>query len=268
MRSSSMNATELFVDMLGEVRRNYQRRTCSDASSPMRQPTVEAPIGTTYKLRSVVHNLVACRAVDARWAIANVLHFFAATEEGAVLLRYNRAAARFVSADGTLQGAYGPIAVPQMERCAALLQNHPDSRRAVVSMGELPEECCVNSPACWSMLHFISGSGGLDMVVYQRSLNLFGVMPYDCVLLCNILNYMAWRVGMEPGSVHWTVGSLHCTEEAVTNHVDACGVRLRGILLEPATLADSKLCAALLLEPSMLAGDAGRILAHHEEVRL
>lgn len=201
------SASELYRAMLRDVVSCGYMRETSDRESPLQIKTVEAEFCRSYTLRDPSINVVACRRVDLRWAAANLLHFFACTEDAGVLRDYNRHADRFLTGD-RLVGAYGPIAVPQIEACIQLLKSSPQSRRAVVSMGPLGCQD-QNQPPCWSMLHFLVQVDQLQLFVYQRSLNLTGVMPYDCVLLTNVLLYAAERLGVPAGRLHWTVGSLH-----------------------------------------------------------
>lgn len=202
-----MNATQTYRAMLHSIAISNATRLVSDPKSPSARPMKEAIFGTQYRMLEPLDNAVGCVEFDRQWAIANTLHFFASTEKASVLRKYNRHADRFLDGDRWV-GAYGAIAVPQLERCIQLLMDHPNTRRAVLSMGGLPEEPTVNLPTCWSFLHFQQCKDALSMHVYQRSLSL-KVMPYDCVVLTNVLNYAAAKCGMDVGEVVWTVGNLH-----------------------------------------------------------
>lgn len=198
------NAEQLYQKMDEAIDRGGYRRQVNDPESPSKFATEEAEPGQTFTLMKPWNNVVAC---DYRWAVANALHFFADTQAAMVLLRYNQHADRFVK-DGIWLGSYGAIAMPQVRECIKLLREHPDSRRAIVSMGG-PTPRDINRPACWNTLHFLMWKGALDLMVYQRSLNLPRVMPYDCVVLTNALLHVAKEIGRAPGSLRWTVGSLH-----------------------------------------------------------
>jgi len=233
------NATELHVAMMADIADVKLLRTVSDPTSPACSQMVEAEPFRSYVLRSPVHNLVTC---DTRWAIANVLHFFAATEHAGILRRYNKHADRFLTGD-RLVGAYGLIAVPQIRRCIELLKEDKYSRRAIVSMGAL-SELTVNSPPCWTSLHFVESHGKLHMGVEQRSLSM-SVMPYDCVLLCNILDFVGCSLGVVPGTVHWRIGNLHRKPE----HTVQYGPRNLGILFRNDLLREPWLCEQVLSHP-------------------
>jgi len=203
------NACELYRGMWSAIREHkYVRRV--ESSPACDGFTFEAKPGTTFELTNPLFNVVTERPIDRRWALANVLHFFAATEEAGVLRKYNARAGKYLTGDRWI-GAYGAIAVPQIEQCIAALQLDPFTRAAVVQMGgPIPRD--VNRPACWSHLHFLFGRYGLDLLVYQRSCNFTKVMPYDLVVLTNVLIRVAETLGRSVGSLFWTFGSLHSIE--------------------------------------------------------
>lgn len=240
-------ATELFLEMERAIAACGEHRESDDPASPMRDATVEAEPGSAFKLWNPQFCIVGCKQIDLRWACANVLHFFAETEEGDVLRQYNVQAARFLDRRGYLRGAYGPIVLHQVERCLSLLQEHPSTRRAVATMGELPPELDINRPPCWTSLHFLTVRGKLDMVVYQRSLNLNGVMPYDCILLCTLLRYAAWRIGVPHGVLRWAIGSLH--NRVGPPYAKHEANRYAELPFDMEMLQDPELCMLALQEP-------------------
>lgn len=242
-----LTADAMYCSMLDDVSRAGRRRQSGNPSSPMQKQTLEAEPGMTYILARPRSNLVSCRDVDVRWAAANLLHFFADTEDASTLVRYNRHAERFAPG-GQWKGAYGAIAMPQIRRCINILGEDPESRRAIVSMGEIGEND-INRPACWSFLHFLYSENELDLLVYQRSLNLPGVMPYDCVLLSSILVYVATMLSLPIGSLRWTVGSLHATTPLPS--VKLANARPGNLLLPTSLLCNSALCLRTLVEGSI-----------------
>lgn len=250
------NASELYHEMRASI--GIFIRTTTDLASPMKQPVQEAPVGRSFKLNSILHNVTDFRSLDLRWAYANVLHFFAGTEEAAPLVKYNKEAARFLTG-GRWLGAYGAIAMPQIGQCVDLLRVSPDTRRAIVSMGGFCEEPDQNRPACWSFLHFLK-QDELHMVVYQRSLHLSRVMPYDCILLTNILNYVAFLSGMKPGTLTWVIGSLHDSPG------DLYRTAQRNItaLLPTSILMSSETCYKLLEQPQVFQGPTAYVLQQPE----
>lgn len=238
------NAAELYAQMDDAIQATAYVRQSDDAASPQRKSTVEAAPWRSFHLADITHNVPTQRKVDFKWAIANTLHFFANTEDAAPLSKYNRYAERFAPG-GRWIGAYGAIAIRQLCDVCMHLREHPESRRAFVTMGGMyPQD--INRPACWNYLHFLQQHGKLHMGVSQRSLNLTGVMPYDCVVLTNILNVVAASVRMKPGCIEWAIGSLHRVEgdgpPFVTQQLDTC-------VLPIEVLSNPEACWEWLIHP-------------------
>lgn len=210
----SSNATELFSEMYSAIVHSPVERHSSDGITPRPDCTYEAyPPCQSFSLTNIFHNLVTQRQVDQRWAIANVLHFFTGTDRAGSLYKYNRYAEKFLTGDRWI-GAYGNLALGQLIEASYLLQRSPSTRRAYVCMGNTTYHD-MNQPPCWNTLHFLMVGRVLELCVYQRSLYLHGVMPYDCILLCNILNWMSHATGTTPGALRWCVGSLHMRQSDV-----------------------------------------------------
>jgi len=111
-------------------------------------------------------------------------------------------------------------------------------------MPGLSEMQDANQPPCWSTMHFLHYDGCLDLLVYQRSLNLVGVMPYDCILFCNALLYVAEETGLGVGVLRWTVGSLHIPVGAA--FPAGRGDPKHGLHLPASVLRDPAACRACL----------------------
>jgi Thymidylate synthase len=205
-----MTATMMMYAMYSAILSRKSDRTSTAEHSPANQPTDEAPPFQTFVLVNVTDNVPSQRQIRERWARANVLYFFTGSEAGAEALQlYTPSVDKFVTG-GRWIGAYGAAYLPSIRCCIQHLRKHPDSRRAVATAPGLSYEEDVNRPACWNCLHFLRSSSGLmDMHVYQRSLHLFRVMPYDCILLTNILLYVAGCLNVPCGRMYWTIGSLH-----------------------------------------------------------
>lgn len=244
----SANATEMFIAMESAVSMYKHTRTTTDPESPQTSSTLEAKPCSVFELSSPVHNVQVCVPMDRKWAIANAIHFFSASEKADALFQYNRHASKFLSNEAGeyfWRGAYGAIAMPQIQECIPRLRQHPDTRRAVISMGGAsPQD--INRPACWSFLQFLNSLDGLNLLVYQRSLNLTRVMQYDLIVLTNILSYVAKSVAMPVGSLYWTIGSLHTVGEYTINRA---GQRNASLLLPFEVMESPLLCADILQRP-------------------
>jgi thymidylate synthase len=231
-----MKAGALKNAMYKAINTCYLMRKSTDIESPMQECTYEA-IGQSFVLDELEWNVPG--DVKLQWALANILHFFAETEEAEVLQRYNQRAHKFLDADH-LKGAYGPILMPQLRACRSRLKENFSTRRAVAYMHtQTPEN--INIPACWTSLHFLSSAKSLDLLVYQRSMNM-AVMPYDCSLLTNILNWITDK----PGVLRWFIGSLH--SEKIIKDKDLS----TSLIVPREILDDGALCFRALLNPEIL----------------
>jgi thymidylate synthase len=203
-----MNMSSVYISMLHAVTDSSRTRKSADPMSPCQQEVHEASPGQTFHAIAPLINVVDTRSFDLRWAVANVLHFFAETEEANVLSKYNANASKFLDASGRfLDGAYGPIALSQLRKCVERLKACASSRRAIVYMDtDTPEN--VNVPSCWSFFQFLVQGSILHMCFTQRSLSL-AVMPYDAILLTNILHWVGSQLELPLYAMHWNVGSLH-----------------------------------------------------------
>lgn len=237
------NASELYYEMARKV--GVDTRTVTDPTSPAGYPVFEAKPGCSFELCRPIYNVPDFRKLNMAWAAANVLHFFAATDRADPLPKYNSEAHRFMTGNN-LVGAYGTIAVPQMHRCMDLMRQHPHTRRAIVSMGPLLWQDA-NQPSCWSFLQFLLFRGELCLSVYQRSLMLDRVMPYDCILLTNVLNYAAQELRLPMGSLHWCIGSLHNSRPK--HEPNDCG-RHVSMMLPHRLLSSPSACFDALERPS------------------
>lgn len=243
----AITATDMFAEMLRNIEKESYIRISSDQTSPQQSSTLEAPFWYGFKLLEPELNVPTQRNISVKWAIANILHFFAGTEDASMLSKYNPLADRFAP-DGKWVGAYGAIAMPQIRHCIELLTESRYSRRAFVQMSP-PTPCDINRPSCWNFLQFIVQRGQLRMGVCQRSLNLFGVMPYDCTLLTNIMLFVASHLRMRCGEMHWTIGSLHKLSE--DRLVIGASRGVESIVLPFGLLNNPAACLAELWDPTL-----------------
>lgn len=260
------NVTEAFIAMLTHISAHRYVRIANDPTSPKRgAEMLEAHMGHQYSIRHPEHNVVGCKSIDLKWTVQNILHFFSATENAAPLMSH-KYAARFLTEDKWL-GAYGAKAVPGINRCIDKLIQSTYTTRAIVNMTDLDDTEDVNRPHCWSALHFLADANGLNLIVYQRSLNLMGVMPYDGSLLCQILLYVAEATNIQFGKLIWTVGSLHAPKLAIENFTIKHGQRNTSVVLPAKLLSDPGKCYTALTDHSLLDAPYSEWLSSEGEIR-
>ena len=121
-------------------------------------------------------------------------------------------------------------------------------------------------PCCWCSIQFLRTKRGLEMLVHQRSLGLFTVMPYDLFLLTHIHRFVSTKVEMETGPMRWWIGSLHAREGWSTVQ----GERLRGMHIPVEVLTDRQFCTMLLTAPKQFTQEADwlKTLQQDGEVRV
>lgn len=208
------DANTLFRAMGRDIAGSPYFRKVSDPKSPRQGEVVEAPPFNTYILDGPLDNLVNCKPVDHKWALAYVLHFFTADEEAACLRKYNQHADKFLTGDKWI-GSYGSIGMPQVQHCITALTADINSRRAIVTITRHDhfENADLNIPSCPTSFHFLVVNNRLHMHVYQRSLNWWTLAAADLALYTNIQHYVACNLQISSGKLYWTVGSLHATRE-------------------------------------------------------
>ncbi len=159
----------------------------------------------------------ASRPINVRYALVSSAWITLGRNDVACLTRFNDRGAAF-SRDGfTLSGAFGfrlrYASLDQIESAIKLLSSDPSSRRAVCFIG-LPGDLIEQSRdfPCASLVQFFLRSQ-LECVVYMRSQSLFSVFPYDLINFRYLQRYVAWRLGVDHGQLHFAFGSLHVYEE-------------------------------------------------------
>lgn len=225
------------VDLMFEDVANGSERR---ADSPCNSSATREAVGVSYRV-DPLRNLFLFRPLNMAWLKANVLHFFACTERAEPLLRVNSHASRYLTG-WRFVGAYGPIFLPQLRLCVDELRRDLSSRRAIAAAG-LGSYQDVNQPPCWSSLQLLFSEGALSLHVHQRSCQLHGVMPYDCVALTSVLLWAAWKLNVPASYMRWTFGSLHCTAEELAKPRSA---EVGAVHLDPALLDSPAACWAEL----------------------
>lgn len=124
--------------------------------------------------------------------------------------------------DGDLNVDYGNAwidwnGINQIEQVSETLRNNPNDRRMIVS-GWRPDLIPHQSlPCCHILYQWRVEKGHLDMIWYQRSVDMMVGLPSD-IILAAVWNIMlANEVGLKPGELTFMLGDCHIYEQ----HFDA-----------------------------------------------
>jgi thymidylate synthase len=123
---------------------------------------------------------------------------------------------KFSDDGNTLNGAYGYRArkyfgMDQINEIVSLLKREPSTRRAVLTLYS-PDDLSNNSSRdipCNTSVFFKIRDSKLDMMVINRSNDLFLGIPYNVFVFNVLLKYIAIKVGCEVGNQRHMSDSLH-----------------------------------------------------------
>ena len=100
------------------------------------------------------------------------------------------------------------------------LKANPTSRYNIICAWNgdefLGEEADVALPACHVYYQFCVNNGKLDMMMVQRSCDMFLGVPFDIASGAALLTIIAHHTGYDPGVFHWVGNCCHLYE----NHLD------------------------------------------------
>ena len=99
--------------------------------------------------------------------------------------------------------------IDQIKQTIDLIQNHPDSRRMVVSAWNPAEIDQMALPPCHCLFQFYVADGKLSLQLYQRSADTFLGVPFNIASYALLLQMMAQVTGLECGDFIHTTGDTH-----------------------------------------------------------
>ena len=101
------------------------------------------------------------------------------------------------------------------------LKENPTSRYNIINTWNgdefLGENADVALPACHVYYQFCVNNGKLDMMMVQRSCDIFLGVPFNIASGAALLTLIAHHTGYEPGMFHWVGNCCHLYE----NHLEA-----------------------------------------------
>src|SRR5262249_10880863 len=114
------------------------------------------------------------------------------------------------------EGAHGERLRDQLSVIVRLLRADPDSRRAVLQIWDAEADLGVSSVdlACNTQAMFKVRGGKLNITVLNRSNDIiWGCDGANAVQLSMLLEFMAARIGVEPGLYRQVSDSFHAYED-------------------------------------------------------
>lgn len=116
-------------------------------------------------------------------------------------------------------GAYGPRTMAQLADVIVVLEDDPDSRRAVVMVADREDVDIVairkmpdTDQPCTLTWQFLLRQDKLEMIVNMRSWDLVWGLSYDVPCFTAVQRALAWCLGVEVGKYVHLAGSAHVYE--------------------------------------------------------
>lgn len=178
------------------------------------------PLLTTKKLhlKSIIHELL--------WFLRGETNVRSLNEHGV------RIWDEWADPDGELGPIYGyqwrswPIAdgghIDQIAAVLRELQEHPHSRRLVVSAWNVADLPKMALPPCHALFQFYQVDGRLSCQLYQRSGDAFLGVPFNIASYALLTMMVAQVTGLRAGEFVLTFGDVHLYR----NHVDQAQLQL------------------------------------------
>lgn len=155
---------------------------------------------------------------DASYLVENGVKFWNAwiDEDGDIPYSYPR---HFRAYEGL---------VDQLKNAIRDVKENPDSRRIIINLWNPTEIDIAALPPCPVMYQFNRQGGKLNLMVTQRSADVFLGLPFDVVAASLFLLLMAKEAGLKPGEVTYSIGSAHLYK----NHLDQARVYLERAVVD------------------------------------
>lgn len=115
---------------------------------------------------------------------------------------------------------YGLYGFDQVKYVIDNIKNNPSSRYNIINAWNgddfLGRHANVALPACHVYYQFCVNNGKLDMMMVQRSCDVFLGVPFNIASGAALLTLIAHHTGYEPGKFHWVGNCCHLYE----NHME------------------------------------------------
>ena len=117
---------------------------------------------------------------------------------------------------------YNGGTIDQIQNVIDLINNHPDSRRMMVSAWNPAEVEQMALPPCHCLFQFYVADDRLSLQLYQRSADTFLGVPFNIASYTLLLQMMAQVTGLKPGEFVHTTGDTHL----YLNHLEQARLQL------------------------------------------
>jgi thymidylate synthase len=112
--------------------------------------------------------------------------------------------------------------VDQIARVVDSIQNHPDSRRHIVSAWNVADIDDMALPPCHTLFQFYVAEGRLSCQLYQRSADIFLGVPFNIASYSLLTHMVAQVCNLEVGAFVHTLGDAHL----YLNHTEQARLQL------------------------------------------
>ena len=117
---------------------------------------------------------------------------------------------------------YNGGAIDQIANAVETIKNNPDSRRIMVSAGNVADIDNMNLPPCHALFQFYVADGRLSLQLDQRSADCFLGVPFNIASYALLLMMVAQVTGLKPGEFVHTLGDAHI----YSNHFEQVATQL------------------------------------------
>jgi thymidylate synthase len=104
----------------------------------------------------------------------------------------------------------------QIARVFKILEADPTSRRAVVSAWNPSELDAMALHPCHALFQFVQIGGRLNLIMHQRSADVFLGLPFNIASYGLLLELFAYALNVEAGHLMVNIGDVHLYENALT----------------------------------------------------
>lgn len=212
---------EVYTDMIWAIMGEGELIGTDWHGAADKAPTVTRELHpATIEISNIRRKLVTSRVINVTFALAEVLWILLGRDDVDMLQHYNSNIDSFSDNGDTFNAAYGrrmriSFGVDQLDDVVHILQRDPNSRQATIVLSDPRKDSSIHitkDRACNVLSHLMIRGGKLDWMQIIRSNDAVWGTPYNWMQWMHMQEYVADRLGVEPGSYYHVVDSLHIYE--------------------------------------------------------